>query len=252
LQEEENASMPLYVKSWMQHDVVWVEEKTPVIKIIELFKTLKLSYLPVLRRGRVVGLIGERDVREVSPSRTEVLDIRELHYLLSKMLARDIMTPNPTTVTLLDTVELAAVKMLRHRVEAVPVVDSRKRLSGIITQRDVLKVLISVTGMGQGGIQIGLMLSKDTGGIETVTGAIKDKGGKIISILGTREQGEEEKRHVFVRIAEMPERPLRRLLRSLRAGFEVIMVKKDKDREESWDGEDTKGHNQPDGQKRHS
>lgn len=238
--------MPLYVKSWMQREVAWVEEKTPAIKIIELFKTLKISHVPVLRRGRVVGLIGERDVREVSPSRTEVMDVRELHYLLSKMQARDIMRPNPTTVTLLDTIELAAVKMLRHKVDAVPVVDSRKRFSGLITQRDVLKVLISVTGMGQGGVQIGLTLSKETGGIEAVTGAIKDKGGKILSILGTREQGDEGKRHVFIRIAEMPERPLRGLLRSLKAGFEVIMVKKDKAREESWDGEDTKGHNQSD------
>ncbi|PIW01356.1 MAG: hypothetical protein COW41_02805, partial [Deltaproteobacteria bacterium CG17_big_fil_post_rev_8_21_14_2_50_51_6] len=69
----EVSAMPLFVESWMNHEVVSVEEKTPVIKVIELFKLRRLLFVPVLRRGKVVGLIADRDVRDISPSKTAVM-----------------------------------------------------------------------------------------------------------------------------------------------------------------------------------
>ncbi len=219
--------MPLFVESWMNHEVVSVDDKTPVIKVIELFKLRRLLFVPVLRKGKVVGLIGDRDVRDVSPSKTAVMDVRELHYLLSKMKAGDIMQPNPTTIRPGDTVEVAALKMLEHNTYAIPVVDSKGRLRGIITRGDVLRVLIDITGISQGGVQLGFLLSGHTAGIEEITRAIKEKGGRIISILGRRNPEDEGSREVFIRIMNLEEKDLRRLIRHLKKRFDVVSVKRD-------------------------
>lgn len=219
--------MPLFVESWMNHDVVSVEEKTPVIKVIELFKLRRLLFVPVLRKGKVVGLIADRDVRDVSPSKTAVMDVRELHYLLSRMRAGDIMQPNPTTIRPGDTVETAALKMLELGAHAIPVVDSRGRLRGIITQSDVLRVLIEITGISRGGVQLGFLLSEKTAGIEEITGAIKEKGGRIMSILGTRDAEDARSREVYIRIMPLEEKLLRKLIRHLKGRFDVVSVKRD-------------------------
>jgi acetoin utilization protein AcuB len=223
----EPSGITLLVKSWMNPEVVWVEEKTAVIKVIELFKLRRLLFVPVLRKGKVVGLIGDRDVRDVSPSKTAVMDVRELHYLLSRMQAGDIMQPNPTTIRPEDTIEVAAIRMLDHNVTAIPVVEARGRLRGIITQGDVMKALISITGILHGGVQLAVTLSQSSEGIEKLTGAIKENGGRIISILGTKSAEEQETRQVFIRIMSMPEKDLKKLLSRLRKRFGVISVKKD-------------------------
>ena len=223
----EVVAMPLFVESWMNHEVVSVEEKTPVIKVIELFKLRRLLFVPVLRRGKVVGLIADRDVRDISPSKTAVMDVRELHYLLSRMKAGDIMQPNPTTIRPQETVETAALKMLEHGAHAIPVVDSRGRLTGIITQSDVLRVLIEITGISRGGVQLGFSLSEKTEGIEEITSAIKEKGGRIMSILGTRDAEDACSREVYIRIMPLEEKPLRSLIRHLKKMFDVVSVKRD-------------------------
>ena len=56
------------------------------------------------------------------------------------------MTKNVVTLTSNDTLYRAADIMVRKKFGAIPVVDSRKKLVGIITQSDVLKVVVKRTG----------------------------------------------------------------------------------------------------------
>ncbi len=211
----------------MHQEPLWIEEKASAIEVIRLFNSRGLTFLPVLRRGKVVGIISYRDVREITPSKTEVMDIRELNYLLSKMTAGDVMKPAAAKVRPTDTIELDALRMLEHTVEALAVVDSRNRLVGIITEADVLRVLISISGIGQGGVQIGIRLSQETAGIEEVTRTIKERGGRIMSILGARDPEDESSRQVFIRIGDLEGNRLRGLLAALRRKFNVVSVRKD-------------------------
>ncbi len=54
------------------------------------------------------------------------------------MLVQDIMSRQVVTIQSDDTVEKAAVSMKEHNVGALPVVDTKQQLCGIITDRDIV------------------------------------------------------------------------------------------------------------------
>ena len=111
------------VQNWMTTDVVSVTPETSLLKVGKLMKDHHVRRLPVLDdKGRVVGIISDRDVRDASPSKATTLDMYEMHYLLAELKAKNIMTANPMTVKPSDTVEQAALIMLDNKIGGVPVV----------------------------------------------------------------------------------------------------------------------------------
>ena len=107
--------------------------------------------IPVVdENGQVVGIISDRDVRDASPSKATTLDMYEMHYLLAELKAKNIMTAKPITVKPTDTVEQAALIMLDNKVGGLPVVDDSGKLVGIISDHDVFKALVDITGARMG------------------------------------------------------------------------------------------------------
>lgn len=103
------------------------------------------------KRGKLVGIISDRDLRDAAPSKATMLDVYELNYLLSSMKISDIMTKNVVFVRPDETVEFAAVLMLENKISSLPVINEEDNLVGIITQTDIFKVLINIAGVYGGG-----------------------------------------------------------------------------------------------------
>ena len=147
------------VQNWMTTDVVSVTPETSLLKVGKLMKDHHVRRLPVLDdKGRVVGIISDRDVRDASPSKATTLDMYEMHYLLAELKAKNIMTANPMTVKPSDTVEQAALIMLDNKIGGLPVVEDSGKLVGIISDHDVFKALVDITGARLGGLQFAIEL----------------------------------------------------------------------------------------------
>jgi CBS domain-containing protein len=58
-------------------------------------------------------------------------------------IASDVMTPNPITISEDGDLADARYIMLRNRISGLPVVDSNKKLTGIVTKTDIVKALAS-------------------------------------------------------------------------------------------------------------
>ena len=65
--------------------------------------------------------------------------LNRLQTILSKLTIREIMTPNPVTISPDDTIGQAAQLMLNYMIGGLPVMDHQGRLVGIITPHDVLR-----------------------------------------------------------------------------------------------------------------
>jgi CBS domain-containing protein len=96
--------------------------------------------LPVVDRGRLVGIVTLGDVREAQPSHATTLSIYELNYLLSNLTVDEIMTRNPLTISPDAMIREAALVMLQHKIGGLPVMED-SRLVGIITESDIFRVL---------------------------------------------------------------------------------------------------------------
>ena len=213
----------MLIKWWMTKDPITIEEDTPLLEASRLMKEHNIRRLPVLKEGKLVGIVTDRDIKAAMPSKASVLDIHELYHLLSEIKIGDIMTPNPIVVHEEDTIECAAVIMLEKKISGLPVVDKKQNLVGIITEIDIFKALITISGAPLGGVQFAFVLDDYTDDLKKIKEIIRKEGGKIISLLTIFEQ-ERRKVQVFMRVLNLSANVLKRLKYSLEKKFNLLYV----------------------------
>jgi len=217
----------MLVKGWMTSDILTVDEDTSMMKASQIMKENNIRRLPVMRKGKLVGMVTDRDIKEASPSKATTLDVHELYYLLSELKLKDIMSKGLVTIGPEETVEKAAVKMLEHRISGLPVVNDKGKLVGIITQGDIFKVLVSLTGVYRGSVQFAFNLEDRPGSIKEVADTIRKHGGRMVSILSSYDMCDENCRHVYIRIKDLPEDKLKALTDDLDKNFILLYSAKD-------------------------
>lgn len=214
----------MLISDWMTKDVVTVEPDVSMMKISKILKEKHIRRLLVVDAGKkLLGIVTDRDIKEASPSKATTLDIHELYYLLSEIKVKDIMTVKPFTVTANNTIEKAAVLMMEKRVGGLPVVDDQGVVVGIITESDIFKVLISITGARLGGVQLALKLPNTSGSLKEVLELLRAKEARIISILTSYGRLQEEGfRQVFVRIQDLEKGALDDLIGKFKNRFNLM------------------------------
>jgi acetoin utilization protein AcuB len=218
----------MLVQGWMTTDVATAEENMSMMKASIVMKEKKIRCLPVVdEKGKLVGIVSDRDLRDAAPSKATTLDVYELNYLLSSMKIKDIMSKNLVVVRPDETVEFAAILMLENKISSLPVVNKKGELIGIITQTDIFKVLINIAGVYSGGIQFAFSLEDRPGSIKEAADVIRSYGGRVVSILSTGETAEEGRRNVYIRCSMLPEDRLRDLVKELEEKFIVLYSSKD-------------------------
>jgi acetoin utilization protein AcuB len=187
----------------MTLNVITVTAETPMLTAGKLMKEHNIRRLPVIADDRrVIGIVSDSDVKTASPSKATTLDMNELYHLL-ELKTKDVMTPDPITVDALDTVEKAALLMQEKDIRTLPVVDADKKLIGIITDYDVFKVLLNITGVRAGGVQLAFCLPDKIGTLRSIFGVLWEHQAGIISVLSSDSEGGEGERNVYVRIRPM-------------------------------------------------
>ncbi|MBD5557018.1 MAG: CBS domain-containing protein [Desulfovibrio sp.] len=215
----------MLIRNWMTPEVITVTPDTSLLKLGKLMRDHGVRRLPVLDNGRVVGIISDRDVRDASPSKATTLDMYEMHYLLAEIKAKDIMTPRPVTIKPTDTVEKAAMIMLDRKIGGLPVVDEKGELVGIISDQDVFKALVNITGVRDGGIQLGMEIANEAGAMRPIFDLLRKHGARILSVLSTNNQ--EGQRNIFLRIRDLPDDAREALLRDVQEHARLLYWARD-------------------------
>jgi acetoin utilization protein AcuB len=214
----------MLIKDWMTKDPVTITDETSMIKAIHLMKEKRFRRLPVLRAGRLVGMVTDRDLKEASPSKATTLDVHELYYLLAELQVKEIMTRSPISVSPDDTVEHAAQLMLENTISGLPVVEADGKLVGILTQSDVFRAFMHITGVLQGGVQFALRLEDRPGILKEVADLLRGKGGRMVSLLTYYRDPDENLRDVYIRVKNLSPEDVVKAKAELGARFEILYV----------------------------
>lgn len=191
----------MLVRNWMTPNVITISPDTSLLKIGKLMHDHNVRRMPVVdSEGKLKGIVSDRDVRDASPSKATTLDMYEMHYLLAEIKASTIMTPNPLTVKPDDTVELAAMIMLDHKIGGLPVVEHGK-LVGIISEQDVFKALVNITGVREESFQVGFAIANRQGAMKPIFDLVRKRGARILSVLSNNNN--EGERHIFLRLKRL-------------------------------------------------
>lgn len=130
------------VKDWMTREVVTVAPDATLPQAHRLMTSHGIRRLPVLKNGRLVGIVTRGDVRGAEPSGATSLSIWEINYILAELEIQDIMTPDPLTVSQDATIRQVAQLMLDNKISGLPVVDDQGRVVGIITESDIFRMIV--------------------------------------------------------------------------------------------------------------
>ncbi|MBI2002434.1 MAG: CBS domain-containing protein [candidate division NC10 bacterium] len=144
----------MLVQHWMTRDVVTVEADMPFLEARVVMKGKRIRHLPIVERGKLIGVVTDRDLKQAAPSGATTLDVFELNYLLLKMKVRDLITRDPITIRPTNSVEKAALLMHDHKIGCLPVVDETGSLVGMITETDLLEVMVEILGYKEKGTRI--------------------------------------------------------------------------------------------------
>ena len=213
----------MLIKYWMSSEVMSVDNKTSVLEVHQLMRQQNVKNLPVLSDDELIGIVTYKDIIEVYPSKATVLDLQELYYLLSELTVDDIMTTEVITCYADNTVEEAAMAMENHKVSCFPVISDGKMV-GIFTKSDLLRAIVSMTGVNRKGIQFGFNLPDTPGSIKEITDVIRRFGVKMISILTSYTTAKDGRRHVFIRIDNVEEEKLKQLTDEFKQKFKRFFV----------------------------
>lgn len=195
---------------------------TPIDDALKLMRESKVRRLPVLdKKGKLVGIVAEKDLLYVSPSPATSLSIYELHYLISKIKVQDVMTKDVITVTEYTPLEEAARIMADNKIGSLPVMRD-DRLVGIVTETDLFCIFLELLGAREKGIRLTMLVPEQKGMLANLTHDIAEMGGNIVS-LGTFLGEDPTNRLITVKVSGIGRDKLVSAMEAL--GMEIVDVR---------------------------
>jgi len=170
----------MFVGERMSHPVIPVSPETPINDALAMFKKERIRRAPVIKDGKMIGIVSERDLLNASPSPVTSLSIWEINYLISKVTIKQVMSKNVKTINADVPIEEAARIMADSKIGGMPVLRSGK-VVGMITETDLFKILLELMGARAQGIRATAVIDDTPGQIARVTKAIADEGGSFVS-----------------------------------------------------------------------
>jgi len=149
----------------------------------KVMKENNIRRIPVVDKGKLVGIVTKHDLLEASPSPATSLSVFELNYLLAKMKVKEIMKKNPLTLGPDTPFEEALRLGQEKKIGSFPVVENGK-LVGITTESDIIRFVTRVLGLKEEGSRITIEgLGAKLGDLEKIVSVANQHHTVILSMM---------------------------------------------------------------------
>lgn len=166
----------MIVARWMTKNPITVKSDEMLAAARRKMEAGEFRRLPVVDRGKLVGIISDRDLRQHVGALA--------HVKVDAVMSKALVSVTPATM-----LEQAANLLVKHKIGAVPVVEDGK-LVGIITATDLLRAFAEVLGVSEEGVsRIDLALGGDPGEMAEIAQLVAGESGELLG-MGTYREGE--------------------------------------------------------------
>lgn len=171
------------IRDVMTKNPITVDSETLVIDARKIMQENNIRRLPIVDKGKLVGIVTQHDLLEASPSPATSLSVHELNYLLSKMKVKEIMKRNPVTISP-DTPFEEALKIGQEKkIGSFPVVENGK-LVGIATESDIVRFMSRALGIREEGSRITIEgLRGKLGDLEKIISIVNQHNTILLSMI---------------------------------------------------------------------
>jgi acetoin utilization protein AcuB len=150
-----------------------------VPEALALFRKNQIHRAPVMKDGKMLGIVSESDLLNASPSSVSTLSVWEMNYLMSRVAVKQVMTKKVVTIEIGTPIEDAAHLMVDKKIGGMPVTRAGK-IVGMITETDLFKVFMEMMGAREKGIRVSVLTEEKPGQIAKVSRLISDAGGNFL------------------------------------------------------------------------
>jgi acetoin utilization protein AcuB len=164
----------------MSFPVITITPEMPIVDALNLMKRERIRRTPVIKDGKLVGIISDKDLLNASPSPATSLSVWEVNYLLSKITVGEVMTKNVFSVTADTPIEEAARIMADNKIGGLPVLRG-EHVVGIITETDLFKVFLELMGARESGVRVTAYIHEQPGVLAKLTQSIAAAGGNFVA-----------------------------------------------------------------------
>ncbi|HAX71369.1 MAG TPA: hypothetical protein DCY14_17275 [Anaerolineae bacterium] len=170
----------MFVGERMSQPVITVTPDTAVHDALAMFRKEHIRRAPVVKDGKLLGIVSESDLLNASPSPVTSLSVWEMNYLMSKVTVKNVMSKKVKTIDVNTPIEEAARIMADSKIGGMPVTRAGK-LVGIITETDLFKIFLELMGARTKALRVTALIEEKPGQLAKVTKAIADAGGNFLA-----------------------------------------------------------------------
>ncbi|WP_153730689.1 acetoin utilization AcuB family protein [Sporosarcina obsidiansis] len=205
----------MLVQDLMKTEVITLNSTHTIADAVQIMQKKRIRHIPIVKDGRLIGLVTDRDVKEASPSSiSERLEPSLYETPLDKIMKTDLLIGHPR-----DFVEEAALLFYTYEIGCLPIV-SNYQLVGILTKTDLLHNYIELTGANQPSSHLQIRVPNRPGILFEVSQVFHQHNTNVLSVLVYPYQDDEDCKILAVRIKRM--NPLS-IIADLKAeGFQVL------------------------------
>ncbi|TCS83755.1 acetoin utilization AcuB family protein [Tepidibacillus fermentans] len=157
----------MLVEQIMNRNAVTVTPTTPIKEVFEIVKHTRVHHIPITTNGKLIGLITARHLRQhCTLAATEGNDLNQ--RTVGSIMKTNIITAHP-----LDFVEDVALVMYQMHIGCLPVVQ-QGQFVGLVTERDIMRTLIEMTGISHPSSQIEVEVENQVENLAKIVQIFKD------------------------------------------------------------------------------
>jgi acetoin utilization protein AcuB len=132
----------MLVRQRMTKSLITLKPEDSLQHAHDRLQKYRINQLPVVRDGKLVGIITDRDVRDAYPSSLRHIRAEDVQEFADVHTVEQVMTHEVITIGPEATLREAAFRLRQSRLGALPVVENGK-LVGIITRSDLLDAVLA-------------------------------------------------------------------------------------------------------------
>jgi len=186
----------MFVSRSMTRKVITVDQEAGILDAQKLMTENKIRHLPVIDHNQqLIGIVTDRDIRSALPYQFYDAPQSERDKI-SMTKVKDIMTKDPLSISPTYTIQDALLMIQNSKVGALPVVDDKRCLKGIISVRDLLRAFINVLGIGEPGTLLCILVEEKVGQLKKIVDVVTEENISFGSVLVAR-YWDKNKRAVF-------------------------------------------------------
>jgi acetoin utilization protein AcuB len=189
----------MIVEEIMKTKIVTVTPTVSIAETMRLMETKKIRHIPVIdAEQQLVGIVTLSDIRDAAPSIFRANEhVEDMQNPVDTIMKKDVITGHP-----LDFVEEIAAVFYEHKIGCLPITNDGK-LVGIVTETDLLRTLVELTGAHQPGSQIEIRVPNLAGKLSDITSLIKNRKANILSVLVYPDKKNDQYKILVIRLQTM-------------------------------------------------